>query len=65
MSLEMAHKVILPPKKNYIPQFLKQRDINSYYLSYSKGNSEEGFVAYFSWTMLDEFVTSGTNFSGQ
>jgi hypothetical protein len=28
----MAHKVILPPKKNYIPQFLKQRDINSYYL---------------------------------
>jgi hypothetical protein len=27
----MAHKVILPPKKNYILQFLKQRDINSYY----------------------------------
>jgi hypothetical protein len=25
----MAHKVILPPKKNYILQFLKQRDINS------------------------------------
>jgi hypothetical protein len=33
MSLEMAHKVILPPQKNYIPQFLKQRDINSYNLS--------------------------------
>jgi hypothetical protein len=33
MSLKMAHKVILPPKKNYIPQFLKQRDINSYYCS--------------------------------
>jgi hypothetical protein len=31
MSLEMAHKVIVPPKKNYVPQFLKQRDINSYY----------------------------------
>ncbi len=31
MSLKMAHKRILPPKKNYIPQFLKQRDINSYY----------------------------------
>jgi hypothetical protein len=30
MSLEMVHKVIVPPKKNYIPQFLKQRDINSY-----------------------------------
>jgi hypothetical protein len=30
MSLEMAHKVIVPQKKNYIPQFLKQRDINSY-----------------------------------
>jgi hypothetical protein len=27
----MAHKVIVPPKKNYIPQFLKQRDINSYF----------------------------------
>jgi hypothetical protein len=24
--------VILPPQKNYIPQFLKQRDINSYFL---------------------------------
>jgi hypothetical protein len=33
MSLEMAHKVIVPPKKNYIPQFLKQRDINSYSLT--------------------------------
>jgi hypothetical protein len=33
MSLEMAHKVIVPPKKNYIPQFLKQRDINSYKIS--------------------------------
>jgi hypothetical protein len=32
LSLEMANKVILPPKKNYIPQFLKQRDINSYYI---------------------------------
>jgi hypothetical protein len=30
MSLETDQKVILPPKKNYIPQFLKQRDINSY-----------------------------------
>jgi hypothetical protein len=28
----MAHKVILPPQKNYIPQFLKQRDINSYFV---------------------------------
>ncbi len=34
MSLEMAHKVILPPKKNYIPQFLKQRDINSYNIQF-------------------------------
>jgi hypothetical protein len=39
MSLEMAHKVILPPKKNYIPQFLKQRDINSYYYSLCNGAS--------------------------
>jgi hypothetical protein len=33
MSLEMAHKVIVPPKKNYIPQFLKQRDFNSYFIT--------------------------------
>ncbi len=30
MSLEMAQKVIGPQKKIYVPQFLKQRDINSY-----------------------------------
>jgi hypothetical protein len=30
MSLEMAHKVIVP-QKNYVPQFLKQQDINSYF----------------------------------
>jgi hypothetical protein len=36
MSLEMAHKVIVPQKKNYVPQFLKQRDINSYYVSYPR-----------------------------
>ena len=29
MSLEMAHKVIVPQKKNYVPQFLKLRYINS------------------------------------
>ncbi len=27
MSFEMAHKVIVPPKKNYIQKFLKQWDI--------------------------------------
>jgi hypothetical protein len=32
MSLEMAQKVIVPQKKDYVPQFLKQRDINSYYV---------------------------------
>jgi hypothetical protein len=30
MSLEMAQKVIVPQKENYVPKFLKQRDINSY-----------------------------------
>jgi hypothetical protein len=30
MSLEMAQKVIVQQKKNYVPHFLKQRDINSY-----------------------------------
>jgi hypothetical protein len=42
MSLEMAHKVILPPKKNYIPQFLKQRDINSYPLITATAFSKMG-----------------------
>jgi hypothetical protein len=27
----MAQKVIVPQKTNYVPQFLKQRDINSYF----------------------------------
>jgi hypothetical protein len=30
----MAQKVIVPQKENYVPQFLKQRDINSYPLLY-------------------------------
>jgi hypothetical protein len=34
MSLEMAQKVIVPQKKNYVPQFLKQRDINSYFIKF-------------------------------
>jgi hypothetical protein len=34
MSREMAQKVIVPQKKNYVPQFLKQRDINSYFIPY-------------------------------
>jgi hypothetical protein len=46
MSLEMAHKVILPPKKNYIPQFLKQRDINSYWIRGRDINmkKKEGYI---------------------
>jgi hypothetical protein len=30
MSLEMAHQVIVPQKKNYVPKFLKQRDIGNF-----------------------------------
>ncbi len=30
ISREMAHKVIVPPKKNYVPKFLKQRDIGNF-----------------------------------
>ena len=32
MSHETAQKVIVHQKKNYVPQFLKQGDINSYYV---------------------------------
>jgi hypothetical protein len=55
MSLEMAHKVILPPKKNYIPQFLKQRDINSYsiFLPY--------FISLFHIHFLLPFPDQGVN----
>jgi hypothetical protein len=34
--------VILPPKKNYIPQFLKQRDINSYFKPDIREGGEQG-----------------------
>jgi hypothetical protein len=44
MSLKMAHKVILPPQKNYIPQFLKQRDINSYCLALAACSSQHSTV---------------------
>jgi hypothetical protein len=40
MSLETAQKVIVPQKKNYVPQFLKQRDINSYFAGILKVNDE-------------------------
>jgi hypothetical protein len=30
MSRERAHKVIVPPKKNYVPKFLKQWDIGNF-----------------------------------
>ena len=40
----MAHKVILPPQKNYIPQFLKQRDIISYYCTYGTQPSTGGLT---------------------
>ena len=30
MSREMAQKVIVPKKENYVPKFLKQRDIGNF-----------------------------------
>ena len=44
MSLEMAHKVILPQKKNYILQFLKQQDINSYNLPFQESAERITFL---------------------
>jgi hypothetical protein len=47
MSLEKAQKVIVPQKKNYVPQFLKQRDINSYFVPVTllwKGSSQARFL---------------------
>jgi hypothetical protein len=50
MSLEMAHKVIVPPKKNYIPQFLKQQDINSYIIKQMSFGSVQNWTrASISW----------------
>jgi hypothetical protein len=59
-SLEMAHKVIVPPKKNYIPQFLKQRDINSYkaylrFLINQNKNRRRGIVLYFRGKFINEY----------
>ncbi len=51
----MAHKVILPPKKNYIPQFLKQRDINSYSLRFNSvvdKTNKQSMVCFFSLNFL-------------
>ena len=47
----MATKVIVPQKKNYVPQFLKQRDINSYLvcgnkIKYSKLHSLNQFASF-------------------
>jgi hypothetical protein len=55
MSLEMAQKVIVPQKKNYVPQFLKQRDINSYY-------APEAHIMYLtvSSSFLVSFVKGGS-----
>ncbi len=40
-STFLTPKLILPPKKNYIPQFLKQRDINSYIGSSSNKQTDQ------------------------
>jgi hypothetical protein len=50
MSLEMAQKVIVPQKKNYVPHFLKQRDINSY------------FFKIFTLVLLDRFLYGFSKF---
>jgi hypothetical protein len=52
MSLEMAHKVILPPKKNYIPQFLKQRDINSYYCEVNLKSHMDRSIAFWMFKII-------------
>jgi hypothetical protein len=48
MSLKMAQKVIVPQKKNYVPQFLKKRDINSYITGRISTASRSGDIIFFS-----------------
>jgi hypothetical protein len=60
MSLEMAHKVILPPQKNYIPQFLKQRDINSYSLTVCTDKKEKK-ISYYTRKFRMEQLQSHSN----
>ncbi len=51
MSREMAQKVIVPPKKNYEPNFLKQLDIGNFMSFFcNRGPS----------TMFRSFLNSGT-----
>jgi hypothetical protein len=39
MSREMAKKVIVPKIKNYVPKFLKQRDIGNFMSFCNHGSS--------------------------
>jgi hypothetical protein len=61
MSLEMAHKVIVPQKKNYVPQFLKQRDINSYCVSSKRVKHRAMLHQDFSTTYSDVFFVLNSN----
>jgi len=50
MSRKMAQKVIVPKKKNYVPNFLKQRDIGNFMSFWNHGPS----------SMFLSFLNSGT-----
>ncbi len=50
MSRKMAQKVIVPKKKNYVPKFLKQRDIGNFMSFWNHGPS----------SMFFSFLNSGT-----
>ena len=48
MSGEMAQKVIVPKKENYVPKFLKQRDIGNFmYAVEGKINLFQSILCYY------------------
>ncbi len=48
MSQEMAKKFIVPKKKNYVPKFLKQRDIGNFMSFFNHGPSILSLYSFFS-----------------
>jgi hypothetical protein len=66
MSLEMAHKGMVPQKKNYFPQLLKQQYINSYiaaqtFFIYSTvfNRSQYNFFLFFFANFLCTLIVDG------
>jgi hypothetical protein len=70
MSLEMAHKVIVPQKKNYVPKFLKgvlrreNQGLKVYSIDGSSVFSMTGTYFWFDLSMLSGLIFEKTPEAG-